>query len=164
MKNLLLMSALLIAATNAHARPEVFTNTNPVTGETSVAVRNNFIPHTGPFFAEIQLAPMKLANRGSEPQYAISVVFGGIKWLFIEGPLVANIDGSVVSFKQAPIPPTRNVESASMVPYFVERSDIERIGRASKVLVQVAGRGGVFFLTLKPDNIAVFREFLTKSK
>ena len=162
-----IMSGLAVAPF-AFAKPQVFTNTNPVTGETSVAVRNNFIPCKGPFFAQIQLAPMKLPVQGSEPQYVISVVFGGIKWLFIQGPLVANIDGSVVSFKQGPIPPTRTVESGAvvfeMVAFFVDRSDIDKIAHASKVLVQVGGSNGVFFLTLKPENIAAFREFLAKSK
>ena len=165
----IIAGALLFAVSQtAVGKPEVFSQTNPVDGTTSVAVRNNFIPHNGPFFAEIQLDPMKLPLRGSAPQYVISVVYGSNKWLFIEGPLVANIDGKVVSLKAAPIPGNRNVESSAvvseMVPYFVNRSDLEKIARASKVIVQVAGRNGVFFLTLKPENIAAFRDFLSKTK
>ncbi len=151
------------------AKPQVFSVTNPVDGTTSVGVKNNFIPAKGPHFAELQLLPMKLPLRNGPAEYVLSVTYGSYKWLFIQGPLVMNVDGKVLEFKTSPIGASRDVAPggsnvSEMVPYSITRMDLERISTASRVIAQVSGTNGVFFLTLKPENIAVFREFLAKAK
>jgi hypothetical protein len=167
MKNLVIAIAFL--PTLVFAKPQVFSVTNPVDGTTSVGVKNNFIPAKGPHFAELQLSPMKLPLRNGPAEYVLSVTYGSYKWLFIQGSLVLNVDGKVLEFKPSPIGNSRDVAPggstvSEMAPYSVTRADLERVASASRVVVQVSGSNGVFFLTLKPENIAVFREFLAKTK
>jgi hypothetical protein len=167
MKTITLIIALAWATT-AFGRPQIITSSNPVTGTVSVAAKDNFIPVKGPFFAQIQLLPMKLGTQ-SDSTYLLSVVYGSSEWLFIGGPLVLNLDGRVVTFQQSLIHASRDVERGSalvseLVPYNVKRSDLALIANASKVLAQVGGQRGVFILTLKPENVAIFRDFLARTK
>lgn len=167
MKTKLLSLIIVVAlSASAFAKPEVFLSPNPVTGKTSVAIRNNFVRSKGPFSGDFQFTAAKLVITGGE-KYVLSVIYSGTKWIFIQGPLVINIDGEVVTFKPAGIGPSRQAETGSVsesVPYDTDREGIAKIANASKIIMQVGGSNGAFFLTLKPENIAIFREFLAKTK
>lgn len=165
----LIATALAACLTGcADPTPQIIMSPNPVTGKTSMAISNNHVPHSGPFWADFQLTPMRIpADRGSD-DYWINIIFYSTQWAFIEGPLTANIDGKVVTFRNAPPLDSRSVETGGAgvtesTIYFAKRSDIERLANARSVIIQVGGKGGVFFLTLSAQNFEALRQFLAKA-
>jgi hypothetical protein len=173
MKTLSIIFAVALAASSVTGAPKVVTVKNPVTGDVSAVVKDNFIhctggPKGGPVgsVSEIQIAPAKLPMPDG-PQYMLMITYGGSHWMFIGGELILNIDGKIARHKINPAFTQRNVESGAVVGEscgcLVTKKDIQAIAAGSKVLAQVSGQNGVLFLTFSPKNIAAFRDFLART-
>lgn len=171
MKIQIFILAAAMLASSAKASPRVQVERNPVTGETSAIVTDNFVPcNGGPrgqgpagSVSEIQFTPVKL----SSGNYALMIVYGGTDWMFVGGDIVLNIDGKLVRHRLVPSFSSQNVEGSTIretAAAQVKRSDLAMIANGKKVLAQVSGRNGTLFATFKPKNIQAFQQFLAQVK